>query len=73
MVQTFSVGGLKMIDTRAYIDALNITWLRRLLVSEGSAWSFLAQVILGTHNLTALEGGSFRFPANNRFHERNQF
>ena len=73
MVQDYSVGGLKMVDTRAYIDALNITWLRRLLVSEGSAWSFLAQVILGTHNLTVLEGGSFRFPANNRFYVRNQF
>ena len=47
MTQYYNLGGLRMADVRAYMNALNITWLRRLIVSENSGWAFLSRQILG--------------------------
>ena len=58
MVQDYKEGGLRMVDVRVYIDALKITWLRRLLGLDRSGWVYLCQRILGINNLSLLEGGS---------------
>ena len=47
-----------MVDVRAYIDALKITWLRRLYkANQSSDWSTLCNHIFGITRLLLLEGG----------------
>ena len=59
MLQDYGLGGLRMVDVRAYIDALKITWLRRLYkANQSSDWSTLCNHIFGITRLLLLEGGS---------------
>ena len=46
MIYDHKEGCLRMVDVRAYMDSLKITWLRRLLGSECSSWAYLCQRIL---------------------------
>ena len=58
MIQDYKEGGLRMVDVRAYMYALKITWLRRLLGMDSSGWVYLCRRILGIDHLLFLEGGS---------------
>ena len=50
-----------MIDVREYMNALKITWLRRLLISDnGCGWVHLFQKIMGISGLSSFEGGSLK-------------
>ena len=50
-----------MVDIRDYTNALKITWLRRLLVSDNSCgWVFLYHKTMDISGMFPLEGGSFK-------------
>ena len=64
-----------MVDIRAYyMDALKVTWLRRLLVSSCYGWAFLCRTIIDVNHLLLVEGGSSNlFSPNNILFHSNQF
>ena len=57
MIQTYSKGGVKMIDLCSYIAALKCTWIRRLLNTWNSGWATLFSKVTGIKNVLVLEGG----------------
>ena len=42
--QNYDAGGLKMIDIQLFVNALKLTWLRRLITSFSSQWAILFQL-----------------------------
>lgn len=61
MAQDYNHVGLDMIDVSDYMNALKITWLRRLLVPDNScSWVNLFHKITDTSGMSAFEGGSVK-------------
>ena len=45
IVKNIEAGGLRMIEVKAFITALKITWVRRIIFnSEIENWSYLAGI-----------------------------
>ena len=55
------------------MDALKITWLRRLIVSESSGWAYLLRQILGIDRLLYIEGGSIDLFVQKHLFHYNRF
>ena len=45
--QSYKEGGLKMINLEAFIDALQLTWVKRYFTDTGSQWSILTEYNIG--------------------------
>ena len=45
LVKEYSRGGLKMININAFIAALKVTWIRRLILNDGK-WANITQISL---------------------------
>ena len=41
VIQDYAIGGLRMVDVRAFINSMKLTWLKRLLTSN-AAWTYIA-------------------------------
>ena len=41
-------GGLKMIDLGTFIEALQLTWVKRFFADSGSQWSTLTEYNIGS-------------------------
>ena len=43
----YQLGGLKMIDLDKFVDALQLTWVKRFLTNKGAQWANLAEYNIG--------------------------
>ena len=58
MGQDYKSGGLKLVDAWSGMEALKVTWLRRLPASGCSGWTSLHRGFIGVQLLVLSKGGS---------------